>query len=95
MSVPLTAGELREYRFMRCRYLRYGRRGLRGVEDRYASLNRRVRNAIGKLPDGEREIAQMFYVDGLSCLAISLRVYYSERHIRRFKNHARDDIVTA
>jgi DNA-binding transcriptional regulator LsrR (DeoR family) len=52
-----------------------------------------VRNAIGKLPDGERTIAWMYYIDGLSCLAISLRVYYSERHIRRFRNHARDEIV--
>lgn len=91
----LTAGDLADYRRLRGRYLRYGKRAISGaVEERYNNLNVRVRKAVGKLPDAYRDIARYYWIESMTCIAISFRTYYSERHVRRLKNAARDALIS-
>lgn len=79
-----------EFRRLRARYLRYGKRAISGaVEGRYNSLNQRVRRAVSDLPVEYQDIARYYWIDALTCVAISFRTYYSERHVRRLKNSAR------
>lgn len=91
----LTAGDLADFRRLRNRYLRYGKRAISGaVEGRYNSLNVRVRRAVSDLPEEYQHIARLYWIDALTCVAISFRTYYSERHVRRLKNSARSIMLS-
>lgn len=94
MPEPLTAAELGEYRRMRARYLRYGKRVFRGKRwDEYQKLSVRVRGALDTLDGITGTIARLYWDGALSCIAISMRVYYSERHVRRLRDIARDTLA--
>lgn len=96
MCSPLTAGDLGEYRKMRSRYLRYGRRAFPGERwSRYQALCARVRDAIDCLDGDCQTVARLYWDSALSCVAVSMRVYYSERHVRRLRDRAKEQIITA
>ena len=94
MIRPLTARDLYDYRKLRVRYLIYGRRAFRAERwEEYNDLDKRVRSAVGELQEPHRTIAQLYYVQGLSCVAVGIRTFYSERHVRRLRDGAREAIV--
>ena len=79
-----------EFRRLRAKYLRYGKRAISGaVEGRYNSLNIRVRRAVGNLPPEYQNIARLYWIESKTCVSIAMRTYYSERHARRLKDAAR------
>ena len=95
MSTPVTAWELRAYRSLRCRYLIYGRGALSKEQwSLYRDLDARVRRAIADLDDPHRRIAEMYYVRCMTQIAIGIREYYCERHVRRLCRAAQRDITS-
>lgn len=92
---PLTAGDLGNYRRMRTRYLRYGRRAFRGRKwDEYIALQGRVQMALEGLDGLSQTVAEMYWHNALSCIAISMRIFYSERQVRRLRNKALSELLS-
>lgn len=84
-----TRQRLRRYRMMRERHLRYGIGKIRKRHIReYTDLDGEVRLYIDTLDGKQRDVLWLYYVDGMSCVAIGLRLHYSEGHVRRIKRTA-------
>lgn len=95
MLRPLTAEDLANYRKYRIKIKRFGRRSIAGDRwTEYQDLNDRVTAAVEDLPGRCRDVARMYYIDAMSCVAVSMRIYYSERHVRRLRQAAVREIVT-
>ena len=45
--------------------------------------------AVSALPDEYQTIARLYWIESKTCVAISIRTYYSERHVRRLRDAAR------
>lgn len=71
---------------MRGKHLRYGIGKIRRRHiGEYMELDTDVKLYIDTLPCKQREVMWLYYVGGLSCTAIGMRLNYSEGHIRRIK----------
>lgn len=84
----LTNERLRRYRMLRTRHLQHGIRNIRRYAAEYAELDAEVRSSIESLPDQEMNVMQMYYCEGMSCIAIGIRMHYSDGHVRRIKRRA-------
>lgn len=96
MGVPLTARDFDEYRRLRTRHLIYGKRVFSADQwAYYQALDKRVRAAVGDLSEPHRTVARLYYVNAMTCVAVGMRTYYSERHVRRIRDVALKRIVMA
>lgn len=84
-----TRQRLRKYHKMHGEHLRYGIGKIRRRHmSEYMELDADVRLYIDTLPRKQRDVLWLYYVDGLSCTAIGMRMSYSEGHVRRIKHDA-------
>lgn len=91
MGFPLTAEDLAYYRRARQESLRTGRR----VSDvRFREVGAAIRSGAEQMPRYYRDVAVMYWLDGMTAVAISFRIHYSERHVRRIKRRAENYLLT-
>lgn len=81
----ITQARLRRYRLLRRRHLQYGIRNVRRYAAEYNELGEEVWDYIACLPAREALVMRLYYVDGMSCIAIGMLMHYSEGHVRRIK----------
>lgn len=81
----MTRKKLNEYRRIRWRYLRYGRRTFRTDAEykSYIALRDEVTAWIASLPRDEQNVCYYYYHQVYAWDAVGWRIGYSERHARR------------
>ena len=83
--VTMNRTELKEFRHLRWKYLRYGNRRIL-YQRRYAELWEKFQKAANGLSERQKEILYLYYYAVRSIVFIAMRLNYSERSIKRLKH---------
>lgn len=82
----MTKTLIEEFRRMRRRKLRYGRRAFSPDEwERYNRIDAAVHAWHITLDKPEREIVYWYYIKAYGCEAVGFHAHYSERQVRRIR----------